>query len=195
MNSLIVFGAGLALFFGGHVYSLARCRKPGRDLRVKMGNAAYRGAYSLVALAGLALLTWGYVLYRGEAPVIWFPPAWTRHVALALMLPALILLVAAYAPAGWIAAKARHPMLASVKVWATAHLIANGDLASIILFGSFLAYAVAGRIVAKRRGDTGRAGRAGVGDAIAVIAGASVYAAIAFWLHPILFGVAVVGIG
>ncbi len=195
MNSLIVFGAGLALFFGVHVYSLARSREPGRGLPGKMGGGAYRGLYSLVALAGLGLLIWGYVLYRGEAPTIWFPPAWTRHVALALMLPALILLVAAYVPAGWIASKAKHPMLLAVKIWATAHLIANGDLASIILFGSFLAYAVAGRIVAKRRGDVGRAGRMGPGDAIAVVAGTGVYVAIAFWLHPILFGVAVVATG
>ncbi len=106
----------------------------------RLGKNGYRALFSVVSTLGLALVVWGFA----KAPVvqIWYPPVWTRHLALLLMLPVFPLLFAAYLP-GKIKAKVRHPMLAAIKFWALAHLIANGDLASIILFGSFLAYAVA----------------------------------------------------
>jgi uncharacterized membrane protein len=187
------FLAGLALFFAPHVYSMMRKRGAG-DLPSRMGRGPYMGLYSLISLAGLALIIWGYGSLKPWVPV-WTPPTWTRHVALTLMLPALILLASAYAPVGYIKKAVKHPMLAAVKVWAAAHLAANGDLASIILFGSFLAYGVADRIAVKRRGDDGPVGVKPrlAGDAIAVVVGIVAYGAIAYWLHPILFGAPVVG--
>ncbi|MDZ4762749.1 MAG: NnrU family protein [Alphaproteobacteria bacterium] len=190
---LTAFLAGLAIFFIPHFYSTFRARGAG-DIKARMGPGPYMGLYSLVTLAGFGLIVWGYGNLKPWIP-IWDPPVWTRHVALTLMLPALILLVSAYVPAGYIKRAVKHPMLAAVKVWALAHLVANGDLASIILFGSFLLYAVIDRIAVKRRGDLGPVGVNPklTGDVVAVLAGAAVYGAIAFYLHPILFGVAVVG--
>jgi len=135
------------------------------------------------------LLVWGFA----QAPVIqvWSPPPWTRFVAIVLMLPAFIFLVAAYVP-GEIKAKLKHPFLIAIKTWALAHLIANGDLASIILFGSFLAYAVYDRITLKGRRPTGLVEVPGPGsrrnDVIAVLLGTAVYLAFLLWLHPLLIG-------
>jgi len=109
----------------------------------RLGTNGYRLLFSVVATLGLVLLIWGFA----RAPVIqvWSPPNWTRYVAMVLMLPVFPLLIAAYLP-GNIKAKVKHPFLVAIKTWALAHLIANGDLASMILFGSFLAYAVFDRI-------------------------------------------------
>lgn len=190
MGSVSYFVLGLALFFGAHFFSTFRSRGPG-DLKQKLGYGPYMGLYSLVSIAGLVLMIMGYGFLRNMIPV-WDPPVWTRHIPLTLMLPALILLVAAYAPTGYIKKAVKHPMLAAVKIWAFAHLCANGDLASIILFGSFLAYAVIDRIVVKRRGNPmeGKTPSA-MGDVISVVGGIAAYAAIAFWAHAALFGVPV----
>ena len=182
---------GLVIFFGTHFFSAFRSRAPGRDLRRKMGEGPYMGLYSILALAGLVLIVWGYGAAR-PAPILYMPPTWMAHLNLVLMLPAMILLVAAYAPTGRIKKAAKHPMLLAVKIWAFGHLLANGELNSVILFGSFLAYGVIDRIALKRRGDVGPGPDAAVspmGDVIAVVVGAAVYAAILLWLHPILFGV------
>lgn len=185
---MAMFFTGLALFFGAHGALLW----PG--VRARSPELPRKGVVTLAAFAGLALVVFGWGP-AGAMGVAWTPPLWTRHVTLALMLPALILLIAAYAPAGRIKKLAKHPMLASIKVWAFAHLVANGEWRSIALFGAFLAYAVIARIALKRRGDMGAAGATPglAGDAIAVIGGAAAYGAIAYYLHPILFGVAVVG--
>jgi uncharacterized membrane protein len=157
-----------------------------------LGTNFYRLLFSVVATLGLVLLIYGFA----KAPVIqiWSPPSWTRHVAMLLMLPVFILLIAAYLP-GQIKAKLRHPFLVAIKLWALAHLIANGDLASVILFGSFLAYAVFDRIVLKRRAATGLVTVADTGparnDVIAVIGGLVLYAVFLVWLHPLLIGVPV----
>jgi uncharacterized membrane protein len=160
-------------------------------LIAQLGRNGYRALFSVVSLLGLALVIWGFA----KAPVvqIWAPPDWTRHLALLLMLPVFPLLLAAYLP-GKIKAKVRHPMLAAIKFWALAHLIANGDLASIILFGSFLAYAVVDRILVKRRGGTEPVlavskAEARRNDLISLGAGLALYVAFLFWLHPLLFGV------
>ena len=166
-----------------------------RDLRdslmARLGQNGYRALFSVVSLLGLALVVWGFA----KAPVIqiWAPPLWTRHLALLLMLPVFPLLFAAYLP-GKIKAKVRHPMLAAIKFWALAHLIANGDLASIILFGSFLAYAVVDRILLKRRGGAEPVlavseALARRNDLISLGAGLALYVAFLFWLHPLLIGV------
>jgi len=174
--------AGLTLFFGAHLVPAAPGAKARLAARVG-GEGRFKGLFSIAAGLGLALLIVGY----GQAPYIelWTPPVWTRHLALALMLPAVILLVAAYAPAGRIKAAVKHPMLAGVKVWSLAHLLANGDLASLLLFGSFLAYGVIDRISVARRERAGliRAPAAGPArnDAVAVGLGVAVYAGILFW--------------
>jgi len=161
------------------------------SLMARLGRNGYRALFSVVSLLGLALVVWGFA----KAPVvqIWAPPVWTRHLALLLMLPVFPLLFAAYLP-GKIKAKVRHPMLAAIKFWALAHLIANGDLASIILFGSFLAYAVVDRILVKRRGGAELVLAVSEADArrndlISLGAGLALYVAFLFWLHPLLIGV------
>ena len=124
--------------------------------------------------------------------MLYVPPIWMQHINLLLMMPALVLLVASQLPPGRITKITKHPMLLSVKIWAVGHLLANGELNSLILFGSFLAYAVFDRIMVKRRGDNGPGPDvvlSGRMDLIALVAGLVLWAAIAFWLHPILFGV------
>ncbi len=189
---MVYFLVGLAIFFGVHVYSMVRSRAPGSDMRKRMGEGPFMALYALLSLAGFVLMIYGYGEARPNAAILYAPPAWGRHVTLALMLPALILLVAAYTPAGYISAAAKHPMLAAVKVWAFGHLFANGDLVSVVLFGSFLLFGVADRIAVKRRGNAGTSPdvqRNVVGDLLALGGGAIAYVAIAFYLHPILFGV------
>ena len=131
----------------------------------------------MLAFAGLALIAIGYhklQVMPGKNPVLWTPPLWTRHVAFTLMLPAMILLVAAYVPSR-IRTAVGHPMLAAVKIWATAHLLANGDLGSVVLFGSFLAWAIVDRISVKRRNAPGPLGTQSassvVNDAAVVVVG------------------------
>ena len=183
--------AGLVLFFGPHLFSAFRSRAPGSDLRTKMGYGPYMGLYSLLTIAGFVLIIYGYGAMRPSA-VIWVPPVWLKHVNMLFQLLALPILVAAYMPAGHIKKTLKHPMLVAVKLWALGHLLANGELNSIILFGSFLAYGVIDRSAVKKRGDNGPPADLKpnvMGDVLSVVVGLGVYAAIAFWLHPILFGV------
>lgn len=185
--------AGLVLFLGTHLFSALRSRAPGADLRKRLGEPLYMGLYSIVALAGIVMVWIGYGDAR-PAAVLYNPPIWGRHLNYILMPIALIMLVSAYMPTGVIKKTLKHPMLAAVKLWALGHLLANGDLASVLLFGSFLAYGVIARIAAKRRGDNGPGPGATVsiaGDTGSVMIGLGVSAALIFWLHPVLFGVAV----
>ncbi len=167
------------------------------DLRARLvgqfGEMGYKIGFSLLSIAAFVLLVHGFA----AAPVVqvWSPPGWTRWVAIALMLPAFIFLVAAYFP-GRIKAALKHPFLAAVKTWALAHLIANGDLASMILFGAFLVYAVYDRITLKRRQPTSLVEVKGPAkpqnDVIAVVLGTALYVVFMVWLHPLLIGVPVV---
>ena len=185
---------GLVLFFGAHFYTTFRSRDAVHDIKHRMGAGPYMGLYSVVALIGLVLIVYGFDAAR-PSTVLWSPPVWTRHLNMLLTLPALILLVAAYTPTGHIKKAVRHPMLAGVKLWALGHLLANGELNSLLLFGSFLAYGVIDRIALKKRGDNGppkSVPAKGLGDVMAVVIGVGAWVAIAFWLHPILFGVAVI---
>lgn len=182
---------GLALFFGVHAVTMARGLRA--RLIDRLGPGPYRGLYSIGSGIGFALIVWGFVVYRlnGYIPV-WEPPRGMTHVAMTLMLPAMALLFVYLLPPGRIKAATRHPMLVMLKIWALAHLLVNGDLGSIILFGSFLAYAVADRIALKRRGDAAPAAIAwNRNDALAAALGIAAYLAVVFWLHPILFGVPV----
>ena len=185
---------GLALFFGVHTLTTQR------ELRARfvtsMGEGGYKIFYSLASIAGLALIVWGFAHYRATGWIdVWSPPTAFKHITVALMLPAVILVVASYIR-GRIYTTLKHPMLAGVKLWAAAHLLANGDLGSIVLFGSFLAWAVFDRISLKRRPDGG-APPIPVGgptnDLIAVAVGVIAYLALAFAFHPVVIGVPVVG--
>ena len=182
---------GLVIFFAGHLFSAFRSRAPGKDIKTRLGAGPYMGLYSLVSIAGFALIVWGYGAAR-PAPILYTPPALLAHVNLLLMVFAMILLAAAYLPTGHIKKAVKHPMLAAVKVWAFGHLLANGELNSVLLFGSFLAYGVIDRIAVKKRGDNGPGPDVAanvMGDVGAVAVGLMAYGAIAFYLHPILFGV------
>ena len=191
---LLVMILGLVLFFGIH---LLPAQRELRDRVVaSMGEGSYKIGYALVSLAGLALIVWGFANYRASGMIaVWYPPTWMKHIAVALMLPAVILVVAAYLR-GRIYTALKHPMLAGVKLWALAHLLANGDLGGIILFGSFLGWAVFDRISLKRRADPGGPPIpvGGLGnDLIAVAVGIVAYLALAFAFHPVVIGVPVVG--
>jgi uncharacterized membrane protein len=188
---------GLVLFLG--VHSIAIVSPTGRnEWAARLGENAFKGLYSLVSLAGLALMVWGYGLSR-EAPVLLYAlPGGFRHLAALLLLPVFVLLLAAYLP-GRIKTATKHPMLLAVKLWAFAHLLAQsatgGTLADVLLFGGFLAWAVADRISLKRRAAAGltRAVPAlpasGLNDAIAVVGGLALYLVFVFWAHAWLFGV------
>ena len=127
----------------------------------RLGQNGYRALFALVSIAGLALIVWGYGQYRAHELIqVWSPPAFMRHITVGLMLFAVIFFTAAFIPSH-IKAKLKHPMLAGVKTWALAHLLSNGDLGSILLFGAFLAWGVYARIAAKRRGDARHDGSAG----------------------------------
>ncbi len=187
--------AGLVLFFAAHTLTTER-KMRARVVAGIGGEHVYKIVYSLVSLAGLALIVWGFAHYRAtEWMQIWSPPKALKHLNIALMLPAVILVVAAYVR-GRIYATVKHPMLAGVKLWAFGHLLANGDLGGIILFGSFLAWGVYDRISLKRRSDPG-APPIPVGgvtnDVIAVVVGVVAYLALAFAFHPVVIGIPVMG--
>jgi uncharacterized membrane protein len=185
---MIILIAGLVIFLGVHIFTTLR--GPRTALIGKIGEGAYKGLYSLVAAIGLVLIVWGFGRYRATGWVqLWYPPAGMRHIAMLLMWFAFIALAATYSPAGKIKGLLRHPMLVAVKIWALAHLLANGDLGALLLFGTFLAWAIYDRISVKRRGDPG-APRSGFtsGDMIAISVGTVAYLAM-FWLHPLLIGV------
>src|SRR5947208_12688276 len=190
---LLVMILGLVLFLG--VHTLTTQRELRAQIIVSTGEGGYKIGYALVSVAGLALITYGFAHYRAAGMwEIWNPPRAFKHIALALMLPAVILVVASYIR-GRIYTTLKHPMLAGVKLWAAAHLLANGDLGSIILFGSFLGWAVYDRISLKRRSDPG-APPIPVGgltnDVLAVVVGVIVYLALAFTFHPVVIGVPVI---
>ncbi len=192
---LLIMIAGLALFIGVHTLTTLRDARAAAIAR--LGEGGYKIAYSLASFAGIALIAWGFSLYRATGWInVWHPPLALRHLALALMLPAVILVVASYIR-GRIYTTLKHPMLAGVKLWALLHLLANGDLGSIILFGSILAWAVYDRISLKRRADPG-APPIPVGgvsnDAIAVVVGIIAYAALTYVFHPLVIGVPVIGV-
>jgi len=186
---------GLVLFFGVHTLTTQR------EVRARViafsGGGGYKIGYSLVSALGLVLIVWGFAHYRASGMwEIWTPPTALKHLTAALMLPAVILVVASYIR-GRIYTRLKHPMLTGIKLWAAAHLLANGDLGSIILFGSFLGWAVFDRISLKHRADSG-APPIPVGAPsnvlFAVAVGIVAYLALAFAFHPVVIGVPVFGV-
>jgi uncharacterized membrane protein len=186
MNVLLL---GLVIFFGVHSVSIVN--DPWRDrMAAKVGEWTWKGLYALVAIAGFALIVWGYGLARLDPVVVYTPPDWLHPVAMVLLVPVFPLLLAAYLP-GRIQTAAQHPMLVATKLWAVAHLLANGTLADVVLFGAFLVWAVLDRISMKHR--TQRPIPAipptRANDLIAVVGGLALYVAFALWLHGWLIGV------
>ncbi|SEA67942.1 NnrU family protein [Variovorax sp. YR216] len=180
---------GLVLFLGVHSVSIVA---PGwRDAQVAQHERAFKGVYAIVSIIGFALLIYGYGLARQAPVLIYSPPVALRHLALLLMVPVFPLLFAAYMP-GRIQSAAKHPMLLAVKFWATAHLLANGTLADVLLFGGFLVWAVADRISVKRRAVPRKlpgAPPSAMNDVIALVGGLVVYVVFLFWAHVWLIGV------
>lgn len=199
MSTLIPLILGLVIFLGCHIVTRQR------DLRARLiaskGEKFYRAVYSLVSLLGVALIAHGFKVYRAAGMIpVWDPPRWLAHPAMLLMWVSMILLVASNINApGKIKARTKHPMLLATKIWATAHLLVNGDLGSIILFGAFLAWAVWARIMLKRAGDVGHpeaatAPNAARYDLIAIVAGTAITALFVVWAHKFLIGVAIIGV-
>lgn len=182
---------GLLVFLG--VHSTRIFADDWRTAQVKrLGENTWKGIYALLSLAGFGLIIWGFGLARLQPVVLWLPPAGMRHVAALLTLIAFVLLVAAYVPRNAIKSRLHHPMLLAVKVWAFAHLLANGKLADLLLFGAFLAWAVVCFIAARKRdraaGTRYAPGSPG-GTIVTVVLGVAAWVAFAFWLHGSLIGV------
>ena len=182
---------GLALFLGVHSTRIAADGWRTATI-ARIGEKTWKGLYALASIAGFVLIVWGFGLARRNPVYLWEAPMGMRHLAGALMLVAFILLVATYVPRNAIKAKLHHPMVLSVKVWSVAHLLANGNLADVVLFGAFLAWAVFSFRAARRRdraaGTVYPAGTAS-GTAMTVVVGIAVWAVFAFWAHGLLFGV------
>ncbi len=183
---------GLIVFFAPHVFVTRREARA--RLIARIGEGPYKIAFSVISAIGIGLIAYGFARYRATEWVnLWYPPVWTRHLALLLNWVAVICVAAAYIP-GNIKRVLKHPMLVGVKLWAFAHLISNGDLGSMILFGSFLAWAVFDRITLKRRTDAGAPDIRQGGwpsDVVAVVVGTVAYVALIFLFHPIVIGVPV----
>lgn len=188
MTTLIL---GLVLFFA--VHSVRIVAGPFRDAQVAACPGRWKGLYSLVSAVGLGLIIWGWMQYRLMAPQLYDPPAWGRHAAMALVLPAFILLAGANGPVGQIKAAVRHPMLIGIILWSAGHLLANGDQASVLLFGSFLAYAVVDLIAALGRKEPPPVATKPMADVIMVVAGTALYVLFVLFLHRVFFGVSPFG--
>jgi uncharacterized membrane protein len=188
MTFLII---GLILFLGLH--SVRIFADDWRSAQIaRRGEGPWKGIFSLLSAIGLVLIVWGYGQARQQPTVLWASPAWTRHLASLLVLVSFVLIAAAYVPKNGIRSRLHHPMVLGVKVWALAHLLANNTLADLLLFGSFLVWAVLNFRAARQRDRAGQIsyapGTAG-GTAMTVLAGAAVWALFAFWAHAWLIGV------
>lgn len=188
MNYLIL---GLVIFLGTHSVRIVADDWRTRT-RTRMGENAYKGVYSLLSVVGFGLIIWGFGLARETPVMLWMPPRGMRHAASLLTLISFVLLAAAYVPRNAIKARFHHPMVLGVKAWALAHLLANGSVAHVVLFGSFLAWAVLNFIAARKRdraqGVTYPAGNP-AGTLTTVAVGTGAWAVFAFFLHGWLIGI------
>lgn len=189
---MLILILGLVIFLG--VHSIRIVAPEWREQRrAAMGEGPWRGVYSLASLVGFVLIVWGFGMARGETGYLYDPPVWMRHVAALLMLFAFIALAVSQFPAGRLKPVLKHPMLLAVKIWAVAHLLANGETAAVILFGAFLAWAVADRIAVKRRADPIPAPGPVKWDVIGIVVGVVFYVLFIWKLHFWLIGVAPLG--
>ena len=186
---------GLLLFLGVHS---TRIVADGwrTTMMARLGEGPWKGLYALLSLIGFALLVWGYGLARQQPVALWQPPTGMRHAASLLMLIAFVLLAATYVPRNAVKARLHHPMVLAVKVWALAHLLSNGNLAHVILFGTFLLWAALSFRAARARdrvaGTVYPAGTA-AGTGMTVVVGVAAWALFAFWAHGALIGVQPIG--
>ncbi len=182
---------GLVLFLGVHSVRIVAEDWRSRTI-ARLGEGRWKGGYTLLSLAGLALIVYGYHV-AWQAPVaLWAPPVWTRHLAALLMLLSFVLLAAAYVPGNALKAAIGHPMVVAVKVWALAHLLANHTLADVVLFGSFLVWAVLDFRAARARdraAGTVHARGPALRTVLTVVIGLVAWAVFSIWLHGWLFGV------
>jgi uncharacterized membrane protein len=192
---MIYLVAGLVIFLG--IHSSRVFAEDWRSARIgSMGAGGWKGVYTLISLAGFALIVYGYGQARLAPVDLWFPPRWTNHATALLMLPVFIMLAAAGPQPSRIKAKLKHPMTLAVLLWAGAHLLSNGRLNDVLLFGGFLAWAVLVFIAARKRDrklGTSYAAQGVKRDVIALVIGLGVYALFALWLHRWLIGVAPFG--
>jgi uncharacterized membrane protein len=182
---------GLLIFLGAH--SVRIFAEPWRQAQIaRMGAGAWKGAYSLVSLAGLALIVWGYGMARAVPVELWASPGWMRHLSSLLNVGAFVLLAAAYVPRNRIRVEVGHPMVAGVTLWALAHLLSNGRLADLALFGAFLAWGLLDFRAARardREAGVRRAPGTPGGDLAVLAVGIAAAAVFALWLHGPLVGV------
>ena len=182
---------GLVIFLGVHSVRIAAEGWRTHALQ-RLGEGAWKGLYSLASLLGLALIIWGFGLARQQPVLLWSPPVAMRHVASVLMLISFVLLAAAYVPGNGIKARLHHPMVLGVKAWALAHLLANGNLAHVLLFGSFLIWAALSFSAARRRDRAAASqyapGRTGA-TLLSLAVGLGAWVVFALWLHGLLIGV------
>jgi uncharacterized membrane protein len=186
---------GLLLFLGVHSVRIFADGWRGRVIALR-GEGAWKGLYSLLAIAGFVLLLWGFGQARQSPVSLWTPPSGMRHAAALLTLVAFVLLVAAYVPRNHLKARLRHPMVLAVKVWALAHLLANGTLADVLLFGSFLVWAVLSFRAARQRDRVQPPAPVQPslpGTLVTVVVGGVAWAAFAFWAHGAWIGVRPLG--
>jgi uncharacterized membrane protein len=189
-GTMLVLIAGLVLFLG--VHSTRVFAEGWRAATIaRIGEQPWKGIYSVVSIAGFVLLVWGFGQARQQIP-LWDPPAFMRHVTALFMLPVFVLFVAAYVPHNGVKARLHHPQLLSVKLWAAAHLLSNGNLADVLLFGGFLAWATLAFSAARKRdraaGTVYPPGTT-MGTIVCIVAGLVLYAAFVMGLHRWLIGV------
>ena len=182
---------GLILLLGMHSVHMLAPRWRGRVV-ARIGLLPWKGLYSVVTIAGFVLSVIGFGMARTQPHLLYAPPLWLKHLNALFTLAAFVLIAAAYVPRNHLTAKLGHPMLAGVKAWALGHLLATGFLHDVVLFGAFLAWAVADFMVSRRRdraaGTVYPAGTA-MGDVLAVVIGVAAWAIFAFLLHQRLIGV------
>ncbi len=184
---------GIIVFLGIHcVQMFAPAFRA--DFIEKRGLNFWKGLYSIVSLVGFAMLVYGFGIARASPAneFFWSGPIWFGHILTLLMLPAIILLVASQLPKGRIAKTVKNPMVIAVKIWAFGHLLVNGDLASLILFGSFLVWSVLLVINYKKRGQTIPEETSNIGDILSLVIGTVAWGAIIMWLHEWAIGVPVI---
>jgi len=180
---------GLAIFFAVHSVSIVN--EPWRNrMAERLGEGPWKGLYALVSLVGFVLLVWGYGLARQGSPVVYATPFWVRHLTMLLMVPVFPLLLATYFP-GHVKRLVGNPMLTATLLWACAHLLVNGRVADLLLFGSFLVWAALDLLSMRRRSQRPLPGApaSGFNDVLALVLGLALYGLFFFWLHALLLGV------
>ncbi|HEX4857415.1 MAG TPA: NnrU family protein [Usitatibacteraceae bacterium] len=188
---MLLLIAGLIVFLGVHSVRIVADPLRARFI-AERGELLWKTVYALLSILGFAMIVYGYGAARAAPAVLWVPPAWTRHLAALLTLPAIILVVAAYVPGNALQARLKHPMLIGTQIWAAGHLLANGNLADLLLFGGFLLWAALCHRAARQRDfDSGRiyVSKGAVRTTIAVVAGTGVWLVFAFYLHAKWIGV------